>query len=217
MAGFNQRAQVDVSSIIESSRILEPLRMGALEEPIILVCDPFSLAWSSFGSGLRQRLHGPFLEAKWHVWSSLPCAICYHTSILVIIPVDAFLLPSGLQAYKILLCFKAHCSSTLVVVPHALVLQVILAGAALCGIIVNALRMRAGLKLKDVGFQEQTELIQRVQEAKVLGQRGAYPSFIVNRKHLANIPCCWLPLCCLLKLLMDTAWMPGWWSPLIGA
>ena len=69
-------------------------------------------------------------------------------------------------------------------------MQVIVAGAALCGIVVNALRMRAGLKLKDVGFQEQTELIQRVQEAKLLGQRGAYPTTMANRKQLVKLPGC---------------------------
>ena len=65
-------------------------------------------------------------------------------------------------------------------------MQVIIAGASLCGCVINALRMRAGLKLKDVGFQEQTELIQRVQAAKMLGQRGAYPTTITNRKQLVN-------------------------------
>ena len=66
--------------------------------------------------------------------------------------------------------------------------QVIVAGAALCGVVVNALRMKAGLKLKDVGFQEQTELIQRIQEAKMIGQRGAYPTVITNRKPVVKVP-----------------------------
>ncbi|KAK9837735.1 hypothetical protein WJX74_003939 [Apatococcus lobatus] len=138
---------------------LRLLKLSVEEEKDAYVYEHFGAQWL----GRLAVTGNPTFIVMWTGGTLLFCVI-------------AFITTTGLVCYFISQGFMGQ--QHYAIIPITLV---ILAGAALCGIVVNALRMKAGLKLKDVGFQEQTELIQRVQEAKVLGQRGAYPTTMANR------------------------------------